>query len=73
MNALVEKDNLAKTEATQAAAELWQSFDDSQKTCVRFGMFPADRMQDPKYSHIESRLLAVALMDCAKQDGGMVA
>ena len=64
--------SLDRAEAAQAASELWGGFDDNEKTGVRFGLFPAAKMQQEKYQHIEGRLLAVALMDCAKHDGGMV-
>ena len=66
-----EERKLSEAEATQAASELWADFDDNEKTGVRFGMFPAEPMQREKYAHIEGRLLAVALMDCAERDGGM--
>ncbi|MHC4180235.1 MAG: hypothetical protein ACYSWU_22245 [Planctomycetota bacterium] len=68
----IEEKKLSRAEAAQAAAELWESFDDNQKHGVRFGLFPAGAMQDPKYAHIESRRLSVALMDCAERDGGMI-
>lgn len=52
------------------AAELWATFTDNEKTMVRFGMFPALKMPK-KQTADETRRLAVALMDCAKRDGGM--
>ncbi len=55
------------------AAALWQSFTDNEKACVRFGMFPAKPMEAAVSEGHDSRLLAVALMDCAKNNGGMVA
>ena len=54
------------------AAELWKTFTDSEKACVRFGMLPAKPMQDAIKEGYDSRLLAVAVMDQAKADGGMV-
>ena len=62
---------LDRAEARQAAGELWNGFTDNEKHGVRFGLFPYDKMTDPKYAHIESRLLAVALMDIAEKNGGM--
>ena len=67
-----EARELAETEAAQAAAELWESFSEQERACVRFGMLPATKVQDPKYNHIDGTRLAVALYDCAKRDGGMV-
>jgi len=70
-------DQLSRAEATAAAAEIWAVCSDSEQACIRFGMLPRIRIEptnDPsKYKHIPSRLLAVALFDCAKRDGGMVA
>ena len=71
IEAMLEGKNQAQATAAQAAAELWAGFDDNAKTGVRFGMFPAKPMNDPKYKHIEIRLLTVALMNCATRDGGM--
>lgn len=59
------------------AALLWASFDDNEKAMVRFGMFPAGKMAAAELELVDiggrdtSRLLAVALMDCATKDGGM--
>ena len=71
MNTLEER-QLPQAEATQAAEQLWATFDDNEKACVRFGMLPAAKVQAEECAHIEGRLLAVALFDCAKHDGGMV-
>lgn len=60
-----------------AAAQAWTTFTKSDQTLIRFGMFPADKMQQLEarfpemHSGDRSRLLAVALMDCAQKDGGM--
>jgi hypothetical protein len=62
---------LAEAEAKRAAEELWAIFSENEKVAVRFGMLPAKHVEDPKYAHIDGRLLAVALFNCASQDGGM--
>jgi hypothetical protein len=59
---------LARAEAERVAAELWAGFDKNEKTGVRFGMFPAKKMEPHKHLGNE---LAVALMGCAERDGGM--
>lgn len=64
--------SLDRDEAQQAAVELWTGFTANERSAVRFGMFPADKMTDPKYAHIEGRLLAVALMKIAEKNGGMI-
>ena len=58
----------ARDEAAQVAAQLWAGFDKNEKTGVRFGMFPAKKMEP--YAHLGNEL-AVALMGCAERDGGM--
>lgn len=60
-----------------AAAIAWHGFTKDEKVLVRFGMFPAEQMEalEAQFPEVHrgdrSRLLAVALMDCAKKDGGM--
>jgi hypothetical protein len=53
------------------AQELWDRFDENQRVGVRFGMFPAEPMQDAIAEGHDSRLLSVALMDVASKNGGM--
>lgn len=57
------------------ACQMWATFTDSEKTLVRFGMFPASKMAEAEEAGFGGkegiRLLAVALMDCAKANGGM--
>lgn len=68
-------DNLERAEIAASAAVLWASFTDNERGMIRFGMFPAGKMQaaERELSHIRdhTRLLAVALMNEAKRDGGM--
>lgn len=55
----------------------WQAMTTQEKTLIRFGMFPAEKMAtfEAKFPEVQSsdraRLCAVALMDCAQADGGM--
>lgn len=55
----------------------WSQFTKDEKTLVRFGMFPREKMEalEARFPTMRptdrSRLLAVALMDCASKDGGM--
>jgi hypothetical protein len=55
----------------QKAAELWAGFTANEKIGARFGMFPAEKMRIATMQGLDSRVLAVALMDCAAKDGGM--
>jgi hypothetical protein len=74
--------NQRKIKEDQHAAKaqvMWDSFTDQEKTLVRFGMFPADKMKaaeaetlEGECLHWDGRMLAVKLMDCAKRNGGMV-
>jgi hypothetical protein len=70
-----EHDQLERAEVAQLAARMWGNFTKDEKTLVRFGMFPYAKMLEAEQgiTHITegSRLLAVALMDCAKANGGM--
>ena len=52
---------------------LWAGFTDAEKALVRFGLFPADKMTAAEAEGHDGRFLAVALMDCAERDGGMIA
>jgi hypothetical protein len=63
---------------TTVATELWASFTKNEKGMVRFGIFPAEKTQAGEEkikatgeTRDVTRKLAVALMDCAKADGGM--
>jgi hypothetical protein len=55
----------------EKAAEMWTSFDRNQKAGVRFGMFPFDKMTEAEKQGYDGRELSIALMNQAKQDGGM--
>ena len=60
--------------ALQAWAGLaWRQFDDNEKAGVRFGLFPARLLDAAKLYQWTPRDIAVALMDEAKRDGGMIA
>jgi len=53
------------------AQEIWKAMDKNEQTGVRFGMFPAGKMQEAEAEGYNGKDLAVALMDCATNDGGM--
>ena len=55
------------------AATMWLAMDRSEQTGVRFGMFPAVAMQEAAALGYDGKELAVALMDLANKNGGMVA
>jgi hypothetical protein len=63
-------DDLDRLAHRAKAAELWASFTTNEKNLVRFGMFPAEKMRTAELDY-DGHLLTVALMDCAKADGGM--
>lgn len=60
-----------------AAVVQWMKLTASQKAVVRFGMIPIETVDEVKTTLGDvpdfHRLFAVAMMDCAKHDGGMVA
>jgi hypothetical protein len=53
------------------AAALWRHMDRNQKTGVRFGLFPAQLMREAEKQGYKVRELTSALMELAKNDGGM--
>lgn len=57
--------------ALALAIVMWQGFSDNERAMVRFGIFPAAKMEAGEAAGVDGRTLAVALMDCAKADGGM--
>jgi len=58
-------------EITPKAEAMWAAFDENEKTGVRFGMFPAGKMQAAQALGYDTRRLALALMALAERDGGM--
>jgi hypothetical protein len=61
----------SETQTKAKAATIWKAMDKSQMACVRIGMFPAEIMQAAEKEGFNGKDLCVALMDCAKADGGM--
>lgn len=53
------------------APVMWLAFTENEKAGVRFGLFPAEAMREAAAEGHDSRLLVLALMECAKRDGGM--
>jgi hypothetical protein len=62
---------LNRAATAQHAAEMWAAMDKNERAGVRFGMFPAVKMQAAERAGFDGRELCVALMDCAQRDGGM--
>ncbi len=56
---------------TAKAAEMWEQFDKNERIGVRFGMFPAKKMQAAEKEGYGGKDLAVALMNVASSNGGM--
>jgi len=54
------------------AESMWATFTEQEKNMTRFGMFPADKMLAATKEGHDARLLSVALMKRAANDGGMV-
>jgi len=55
------------------AVAIWNKMDKNEKTGVRFGLFPANKMREAEKEGFNGKDLCVALMDCATKNGGMVA
>jgi hypothetical protein len=58
--------------AAQKARQMWAEFTANERAGVRLGLFPYEKMMSAEKEGHDGKLLAVALMDCAKADGGMV-
>jgi hypothetical protein len=67
----MDADKFAKLDAALKAAELWNSMTDNERHGIRFGLFPAKIMEAAAKEGFNARELCVALMNCAKKDGGM--
>jgi hypothetical protein len=60
-------------DATKAkAAAIWKSMNPSERHGVRFGLFPSETMERAEAEGYDDHLISIALMDCAKADGGMI-
>lgn len=62
---------LDKAEHAVKAQAIWDGMDKNERTAVRFGMFPAAKMEAASKEGYDGRLMAVALMNCAEKNGGM--
>lgn len=62
-------------EAYEAKAKLvWALLDKNERTGIRFGLFPAPVMKVlASHGFTDERLMACALMEVAKQNGGTIA
>lgn len=57
---------------TKAKAEqIWGAMNESEQHGIRFGLFPADKMQAAEAEGFNGHDLSIALMDVAKNNGGM--
>lgn len=68
--------DLYKRVVREKAEIIWRDMDKNQRTGVRIGLFPAEVMREAEaegYTGKASTDLAVALMDCTKANGGMIA
>jgi hypothetical protein len=55
------------------AKQIWDGMDENERTAVRIGMFPAGKMQAAEAEGYNGKDLSVALMEVAKNNGGMIA
>lgn len=53
------------------ARERWRTLSNNQRGMIRFGIFPAEVMNEGEARGLNGHALACALMDCATADGGM--
>ena len=61
-------------QTTKARAQiLWDAMDGNEKTGVRFGLFPAEKMRQAEAEGFNGREICIALMEIAGRNGGMKA
>ena len=63
--------NALRLAAHGKAEQMWATMTKNEKVGVRFGMFPAAKMQAAVSEGHDSKEISVALMNCAEKDGGM--
>lgn len=66
------EEKIQKILTEKKAQALWDSMDENEKAGVRFGLFPFEKMTSAEQEGYIGRELAVALMSCAKRNGGMI-
>lgn len=67
-------ENAEQKQLTAAYAQgMWNKFTKDERKLVRYGMFPADKMRAAELDGYAGRELAVALMNQAEKNGGMIA
>lgn len=49
----------------EKAQAIWENMTENEKRGVRFGMFPAGKMDEAEKEGFDGQQLAVALMNCA--------
>ena len=59
-------------EIKEKATAIWQAMDRNARHGIRFGLFPAEIMAEAERQGYDGRQLAIALMECAEKDGGMI-
>jgi hypothetical protein len=52
------------------ARSIWSNLDDNERGLVKAGLFPQDKMVAAQAEGFNGRALALALMQCAKGEGG---
>ena len=64
---------MAEKTIQKKSQEIWDGWDKNQQTLVRFGMFNHTEMEAAEAEGYNGKDLAVALMDIASKNGGMIA
>ena len=52
------------------ARSIWSNMDDVERDLVKVGLFPHEKMVAAQAEGFNGQFLAVALMQCAKGEGG---
>jgi hypothetical protein len=64
--------NIDRTLYLKKAQSMWDAMTNSERTGIRFGMFPVLHLQAAKDEGYDGEYLTSALIEVAKTNGGMV-
>jgi len=64
------KEKIDQDQYKAKAVQMWESMNKSERTGVRFGMFPAPQMRDAEKEGFNGHELCLALMAVASEQGG---
>lgn len=64
---------MAEKSVQEKAQEIWDGWGENEHALVKFGMFDHAKMEEAEAEGYNGKDLAVALMEIAEKNGGMIA